>query len=104
MSYNYYSFRNSKPRLVSCEKTDANIITYSKSSEKECEKQQVAKWGDVKFEPFGCLIPKPFAQRDRLEIKKFTFSLSMCDHIFKVLLRNDHIRIFYHHVRPSIRG
>jgi hypothetical protein len=50
MSYNYYSFRNSKPRLVSCEKTDANIITYSKSSEKEYEKQQVAKWGDVKFE------------------------------------------------------
>jgi hypothetical protein len=30
MSYNYFSFRNSKPRLVSCEKPDANILTYSK--------------------------------------------------------------------------
>jgi hypothetical protein len=28
----------------------------------------------------------------------------MCDHIFKVLLTNDYIRILDHHVKPSIKG
>jgi hypothetical protein len=103
VSYNYFGFRNLKPRLLSCNKANANITTYSKSSEKECEKQ-VAKWGDVKSEPFGCLFPKPFAQRVWLEIKRCTFNFSMCDHIFDILLKNDYIMILDHHVEPSTEG
>jgi hypothetical protein len=88
---------------VSCEKADASIIAYSKASKKECEKQHIAEWGDVKSKPFGCLIPKPFSQQDRLENKRCTFSLSMCDHIFDILLRNDYIMILDRHVEPSIQ-
>ena len=35
--YNYFGFRNLKPRLKSFYNVDAGIITYSKTSEKECK-------------------------------------------------------------------
>lgn len=41
--YNYFGFRNLRPRLVSCEKADDSITTYSNTSEKECESQHIAE-------------------------------------------------------------
>jgi hypothetical protein len=70
---------------------------YSKTSEKECEKQHITEWGD---EPFSSSTQKPFSQHDRLDNKKCTFSLSMCNHIFDILLKNDYIMILDHHVEP----
>ena len=74
------------------------------TSVKECKIKIIAEWGDTKSEPFVCLTPKPFSQKDRLENKKFTFNSSMCDQIFDLLLRNNYIRILDHHVKPSIQG
>ena len=54
---NYFRFRNLKPRLESFERTDGSIISYSKTSEIECETQCIAEWGDAKSEPFVCLTP-----------------------------------------------
>jgi hypothetical protein len=88
---------------VSCEKADDSITTFSNASEKECENQHIAEWGDVKSEPFGCLIPKPFSQQDRLEDKRCTFILSMCNHIFDVLLKNNYIMILDYKVEPSLQ-
>ena len=104
LCYNYFGFRNQKPRSNSFAEADANILTYSKPSEKECKRQFIAEWGDAKPEPFGCLVPKPFSQQDRLKNKKCTFSLSMCDHIFDLLLRIYYIRILDHNVEPSLQG
>ena len=101
---NYFRFRNLKPRLNSVEKTDASIISYPKTSEIECKTQCIAEWCGAKFEPFVCLIPKPFSHQDRLENKRFTFNSNMCDKIFDLLLRNNYIRILDHHVEPSVQG
>jgi hypothetical protein len=89
---------------VSCDKADDTITNYSNTSEKECKNQHIAEWGDVKSEPFSCLISKPFSQQDRLEYKRCTFSLTMCDHIFDVLLKSDYIRILDHNVEPLAQG
>ena len=102
--YNCFDFRKIKPTYESCEKTDDSIISYSKSSEMECEAQSIAEWGDAKSEPFVRLRPKPFLHQDRLENKMFTFNSNMCDQIFDLLLKNDYIRILDHHVKPSIQG
>jgi hypothetical protein len=85
---------------VYCEKADDSIRTYSNTSKKECENQHIAEWG--KSEPFGC-FPKPFSQQDQLVGQRCTFTLSMCDHIFDVLLKNDYIRILDHNIQPSIK-
>ena len=101
---NYFRFRNLKPRLKSFGKTDASIVSYLRTSEKECEREFIAEWEDVKFEPFVCLTPKTFAHQHRLENKKYTFNSSMCDQIFDLLLKNNYITILDHHVKPSIQG
>ena len=103
MCSNYFHFRNLKPRLNSIEKTNASIISYSKSSEIECKTQCIAEWGDAKSEPFVCLPLKPFSHKDRLENKKFIFNSNMCDQIFDLLLKNDYIRILDYLVKPSIQ-
>jgi len=64
----------------------------------------ISERGDVKSEPFGCLIPKSFSPQDRLEDKRCTFNLNMCDHIFDILLKIDYIRILDHNVEPSLQG
>ena len=101
---NYFRFRNLKPRLKSFGKTDASIVSYLRTSEKECEREFIAEWEDAKSEPFLCLTPKPFSQQDRLENKRYTFDSNMCDQIFDLLLKNNYIRILDHHVKPSIQG
>ena len=101
---NYFDFRNLKPMLKSFGKTDASIVSYLKTSEKECEREFIAEWEDVKSEPFICLISKPFSQQDRLENERYTFDSNMCDQIFALLLKNNYIRILDHHVKPSIQG
>ena len=70
MCSKYFHFKILKPRLNSIDKTDASIISYPKTSVKECKIKFIAKWGDTKSEPFICLTPKPFSQQDRLENKK----------------------------------
>jgi hypothetical protein len=49
---NYFRFRNLKPRLYSVEKTDDSVISFSKTSVKECKIKFIAEWGDTKSEPF----------------------------------------------------
>ena len=101
---NYFDFRNLKPRLKSFEKTDASIVSYLKTSEKECEREFIAEWEGAKSEPFISSTPKPFSQQDRLENKRYTFDSNMCDQIFNFLLKNNYIKILDHHVKLSIRG
>ena len=103
LCYNCFDFRNLKPRSKSFDNADAGIITYSKTSEKECKGQCIAERGDEKSEPFGCSVLKPFSQQDRLKNKKCTFSLSTCDHIFDLLLKIDYIRILDHNIKPSLQ-
>ena len=102
--FNYFCFRNIKPRLNYFEKSDANIISYPKTSEIECKTQCIAEWKDSKSEPFVCLPPKPFAHQDRLENKMYIFDSNMCDQIFDLLLKNNYIRILGHNGKPSIQG
>ena len=97
---NYFGFR--KPSLKSFRKADATMIAYSKASEKKCRRPSIAEWGDVKSGPFSWLNQKPFSQHDRLDNKKCTFSLSMCDNILDILLITDYIMILDHHA--SIKG
>ena len=101
---NYFGFRNIKPSLKSFEKADASMTAYSKASEKNCKRKSIAKWGDVKSGPFSCLNQKPFSQHDRLNYEKCTYSLSMCDNIFDILLKNNYIVILDHHVETSVQG
>ena len=101
---NYFDFRKIKLRLESIVKADAKMMVYSKASENSYKNQSIAEWGDLESEPFGYLTPKPFSQHDRLANKKCTFSLSMCDRIFYILLKIDYIMILDHHVEPSIQG
>ena len=101
---NYFRFRNLKPRLKSFGKTDASLVSYLRASEKECKREFIAEWEDVKSEPFICLISKPFSQQDRLENKRYTLDSNMCDQIFDLLLKNNYIRILGHHVEPSVQG
>ena len=96
----YFCIRSLQPRLISFEKSDANIISYPKTPEIEWKTQCISEWEDSKSEPFICLSSKPFTQQDRLESKKFTFNSSMCDQIFDLLLKNNYIRILDHHVKP----
>ena len=100
----YFRIGSLKPRLISFEKSDANIISYPKTPEIEWKTQCIAEWEDSKSEPFVCLPPKPFAHQDRLENKKYTFDSNMCDQIFNLFLKNNYIIIRYHHVKPSIQG
>ena len=104
MRSKYFRFRSLKPRLISFEKSDANIISYPKTPEIEWKIKCIAEWGDSKSEPFVCLSPKSFTQQDRLENKKYSFNSSMCDQIFNLLLTNNYIRILDRHVEPSIQG
>ena len=90
--------------MNSFEKTDTSIVSYPMTSEKECKRKFIAEWGDVKSEPFVCLVPKSFSQHDRLENEKCTFNSSMCDQIFDLLPKNNYIRILDHYVKPSIQG
>ena len=101
---NYFDFRNLKPRLKSFRKTDASIVSYLRTSEKECEREFIAEWEDAKSEPLVFLTPKPFSQQDQLENKRYTFDSNMCDQIFDLLLKNNYIRILDHHVKTSIQG
>ena len=104
MCFNYFDFRNLKPSLLSCKKTDDSVIVYSNTSDKKCVRQHIAEWGDVKSEPFGCLIPKSFSQHDRLENKRCTIKLKMSDQLFDMLLKIDYIRILDHNIEPSLQG
>ena len=90
---NYFDFKKIKPRLESIGKANASMTVYSKASENCYKDQSIAEWGDVKSEPFGYLTQKPFSQHDRLASKKCTFSLSMCDHIFYMLLKINYTMI-----------
>ena len=104
MYFNYFHFRNLKPRSKSFEKSDANIISYPNTSRIGCKTQFIAEWGYSKFEPFVCLTPKPFSHQDQRDNKKYIFNSRMCDQIFDLLLKNNYIRVLDHHVKPSIQG
>ena len=60
----YFCFRKIKSRLESFEKTDASIISYPMTSERECKRKFIAEWGDVKSQPFVFSIPKSFSLQD----------------------------------------
>ena len=104
MCSNYFDFRNIKPSLEFCKRADTSIIVYSNTSDKECERQHIAEWGEVNSEPFGYSISEPFPPQDRLEDKRYTFKLRTCDHILDILLENDYIRILDHNIVPSLQG
>ena len=103
MCFNLFGFRNLKPRLLSLGKADASITLYSSTSEEKYKKQCIDELDDVKSEKFGCSIAKLFSQQDRLEDKRCTYSLSMCDHIFDTLLKIDYVRILDHNTEPSLQ-
>ena len=51
--FNCFDFRNIKPSLEFCKRADASISVYSKTSEKECEEQCMAEWGEVNSHTFA---------------------------------------------------
>jgi hypothetical protein len=64
----------------------------------------VAKWIDVKSNPFVCLALKPTPRKNRLKKSKYTFDFTFYDHVFDILLKNNFIRIINHNALPSIQN
>ena len=88
MCCNYFGFKDAKPRLKNIEEADANIMVNSKTSDKiKC----LAEWIDEKSKPFVCLALKPSPQKNRPKKMKYTFNMTLCDHIFDILLENQYI-------------
>jgi len=84
MCCNYFGFKDAKPRLKNIEEADNKEIEYrSKLSDIRNTIKCVAKWVDIKSEPFVCLVLKPSPQKNRLK-KMYTFDMTLCDHIFDI--------------------
>jgi len=90
-----------KPKMTCVEKADDNILASSKSSCQETTSKCMAEWICEKSEPFVCPALKPSPQKDRLKKIKYTFDLTLSDHIFDALLEHNLIRIVDHRVMPS---
>jgi hypothetical protein len=79
-----------------------NSGSLSKVKLLKSNRKSVAKWIDVKFDPFVCLALKLTPQKNRLRKSKYTFDFTFCDHVFDILLKNNFIRIIDHNALPSI--
>ena len=90
-----------KPKMTCVEKADDNILASSKSSCQETTSKCMAEWICEKSEPFVCPALKLSPQKDRLKKIKYTFDLTLNDHIFDALLEHNLIRIVDHRVMPS---
>ena len=90
-----------KPKMTCVEKADDNILASSKSSCQETTSKCMAEWICEKSEPFVCPALKPSPQKDRLKKIKYTFDLTLSDHIFDALLEHNLIRIVDHRAMPS---
>ena len=90
-----------KPKMTCVEKADDNILASSKSSCQETTSKCMAEWICEKSEPFVCPALRPSPQKDRLKKIKYTFDLTLSDHIFDALLEHNLIRIVDHRVMPS---
>jgi hypothetical protein len=62
----------------------------------------VAKWIDVKSNPFIFLDLKLTPQKNWLKKSKYTFDFTFGDHIFDTLLKNNFIRIIDHNALPLL--
>lgn len=95
---------------VNSDSIGQHIISYGKADSGSLSKvkllksnrKSVAKWIDVKFDPFVCLALKLTPQKNRLRKSKYTFDFTFCDHVFDILLKNNFIRIIDHNALPSI--
>ena len=81
---------------------DSASLSKQKLPKNSCK--GVAKWIDVKSDPFVCLALKPTPQKNRLKKSKYTFDFTFCDHVFDVLLKNNFIRIIDHNALPSVKN
>jgi hypothetical protein len=80
---------------------EANSASLSKLKLPQSNNKGVAKWIDVKSDPFICLALKLTPQKNRLKKSKYIFDFIFCDHIFDILLKNNFIRIIDHNALPS---
>jgi hypothetical protein len=83
-------------------KTDVSSSSKLKLPISSCK--GVAKWIDVKSDPFVCLALKLTPQKNRLKKLKYTFDFTFCYHVFDILLKNNFIRIIDHSALPSIQN
>jgi hypothetical protein len=89
-----------------------HIVPYGKADSASLSKLRLlkssykgmAKWVDVKSDPFICLALKLTPQKNRLKKSKYTFDFTFCDHVFDILLKNNFIRIIDHSALPSIQN
>jgi hypothetical protein len=86
--------------LKNVEEADASTMVNFKTSDKI---KYIAEWIDEKSKPLICLTLKPSPQKNRLKKMKYTFDMTLCDHIFDILLENQYIRITVHQVIPSAK-
>ena len=87
-----------------------HIVPYGKAGSSSSSKLKlprsnckgVAKWIDMKSDPFVCLALKPTPQKNQLKKSKHTFDFTFCDHVFDVLLKNNFIRIIDHNAYVAL--
>ena len=89
---NYFGCRNIKPDSESFQMTD------SRASERKGRQQCIARLGDAKPPPLGCLTPKPVLQYRLMDIQ-CTLSPDIGGHIAGASPANP-IIIIDHHVEP----
>jgi hypothetical protein len=82
----------------------ANSASLSKLRLLKSSYKGVAKWIDVKSDPFICLALKLTPQKSQLRKSKYTFDFTFCDHVFDILLKNNFIRITDHNTLPSVQN
>jgi hypothetical protein len=88
--------------IVPYGKADGGSLSKLKLSRSNCK--GVAKWIDVKSDPFVCLALKPTPQKNQLKKSKYTFDFKFRDHVFNILLKNNFIIIIDHNALPSIEN
>ena len=89
-----------KPKITCIEKADGITLSNSKAMCGRATSKCKAKWVDEHSEQFVCLALRLSPQKNRLEKIKYTFDLTLSDHIFDALLEHILIRVSDHQLMP----
>jgi hypothetical protein len=101
IAYGHSRIKTREPRVKSNLIVDANIVITSTESCPKNPNKGMTEWIGKKSKPFVCSALKPFLPKNRLNKRKYTFDLMLCDGIFEVLLKHTSIKLPGHQVIPS---
>jgi hypothetical protein len=96
-------FKNSEPRLKSIADVDVDSIINPETFGKKISCKGVAKYIDVKSDPFVCLALKLAPHKNQPKKLKYTFDFTLYDHAFDILLENNFVGLGNHKALPSVQ-